>query len=126
MSETTLNQESNWQRYANGFNSIRPAIQLILTVAVTIVVFVMARQRETFSQQTLVEKNAAETVALAAQVRDRNLEVDGKMHEFDNKLDSLRRDMMTREQFEEFRRSDTDRKDRLEKMMNQLLEQKSR
>lgn len=98
-----------------GFLRVLPIIQWALTVIVAIGLFVLS-QRES---QTVQAQDIRDT-----QKKVENLErdIDKQKSERDRQIEELKRTILTREVYDAYHNADTERMNRMEKMIERILE----
>ena len=117
MSETS--RKIDEKSFVNNFLKYMPLMQWVMTIIIAIAVVALSqRDSQTAQAQTVAEtKNRVTSIEQA---------IDKKSEARDRQIDSFRKEILTREVFDAYHKADSDRMDRVEKMIQQLLENNNR
>jgi len=117
--DPTITSQPTETGFLAGLLKYLPIIQWVLTIICAVSIYALA-QRES---QTIQAQEMRQTTE-----RVKTLEGKFQQSEIDTerRFSELKREMMTKELFEEFRRGDTETKQRIEKTLQIILEKQSR
>jgi hypothetical protein len=113
--ENTENTLTKWEKFADTFNKTASLIQWILMVAMIIGGYLLyQRDTATVQAQTIRDLQAGQTETKKT-IEDRKKERDTQFLELERKI-------LTKEMFDIYQKNNSERMDRIEKMLEKLLE----
>ena len=105
--------------YVAGFLKFLPAIQWIVMVFIAVSVFVLA-QRDSQTAQAMDIRDNKDKITQVSNQLDKQIETRGKL------FAELKGEMLTKELFEAYHKNDEARMERMEKLMQQMLDKPNR
>lgn len=112
MQQTESSQNTG---FVAGFMKYLPIIQWALTIVIAIFVFVLS-QRDSQTVQAQDIRDTAKRVDMMERDREKS------KAERDRQLEELKKTILTREVYDAYHNADTERMNRLEKMVERILE----
>lgn len=117
--ETNASPSNEQNSFLKGFLNYLPVIQWVLTLFIAAAVFAL-------SQRDLQTTQAQETRETARKIQALELQFERGREARDRQIESLKKEMLTREVFEAYHSADSERMNRIEKMLEQLLTNQNR